>query len=243
MAGGITNTELFSPIKNKSLKDDIISKFENLIFGGELKAGDKLPPERELARAMSVGRPIIHESLVELNAKGLVKIIPRKGAYVADLKTDGTIAALAGILNHQTSSGLPPKVLYDLLQFRKSLEPTGAALAAKYRDEESLSGILKILEKEKSGAETAEECASLDYQFHHAICSASGNIIYSLLINSFRDLYMRILEKFYHEYSGTGEIFKTHAKLYQAIKDKDEEAAKTLMLHTAELGEKILKYE
>ncbi|MCK5153376.1 MAG: FadR family transcriptional regulator, partial [Spirochaetales bacterium] len=68
--------ELLEPISTESLKDVFVSQFEDLILSGKIVSGETLPSERDLALQMGVSRPVVHEGLLELSAKGLVTIKP-----------------------------------------------------------------------------------------------------------------------------------------------------------------------
>ena len=70
---------LLKPIRTESLKELFIRRFEELILSGKFPIGQKLPSERELALQLNVSRPVVHEGLVDLAAKGLVTMIPRVG--------------------------------------------------------------------------------------------------------------------------------------------------------------------
>ena len=85
---GDSMQDMLKPLKTESLKEVFISRFENLILTGRLAIGQKLPPERELALQLGVSRPVVHEGLVELAAKGLVKLKPRAGAVVNDYRME-----------------------------------------------------------------------------------------------------------------------------------------------------------
>ncbi len=69
------------PLQVPSLKAACVQQLEHLILSGKLKINEKLPPERELAAQLQVSRPVIHEAIVDLAAKGLVTIIPRQHCH------------------------------------------------------------------------------------------------------------------------------------------------------------------
>ncbi|MFA6032330.1 MAG: GntR family transcriptional regulator, partial [Myxococcota bacterium] len=91
--------ELLAPLKAESLKEVFISRFEGLILSGQLATGQKLPSERELAMTLGVSRPVVHEGLVDLAAKGLVSMKPRVGAFVNDFRREGSITLLSSLLD------------------------------------------------------------------------------------------------------------------------------------------------
>src|SRR5512137_2428558 len=82
--------EILKPLKADSLVEVFISRFENLILTGKIAIGQKLPSERELALQLGVSRPVVHEGLVDLAAKGLVTMKPRVGTMVNDYRKEGS---------------------------------------------------------------------------------------------------------------------------------------------------------
>ena len=72
----------FQKISTPSLKDLFVKELENKILSGELKVGDKLPSERELASSMQVSRAVVNAGIAELEQKGFLIIKPRIGTFV-----------------------------------------------------------------------------------------------------------------------------------------------------------------
>ena len=93
--------DLLTPIEAPSLKDVFIERFESLILSGQLQIGQKLPSERELVLRLGVSRPVVHKGLVDLEAKGLVTLIPRVGAVVNDYRREGSLALLNSLVTYQ----------------------------------------------------------------------------------------------------------------------------------------------
>ena len=73
----------FKAINTLSIKELFISQIEEMILSGELKPGDKLPTERELADEMNISKTIVHDGIRELARIGFLDVISRKGIYVA----------------------------------------------------------------------------------------------------------------------------------------------------------------
>ena len=74
----------FKEIKALSIKELFISQLEEMILSGELKPGDRLPSERELADEMNISKTIVHDGIRELSRIGFLDVVSRKGVYVAD---------------------------------------------------------------------------------------------------------------------------------------------------------------
>ena len=75
------------PLRVQSLKEACILRLESMILSGELKIGARLPSERDLAARLEISRPVLHEALVDLALKGLVRIVPRHGVFINDYRT------------------------------------------------------------------------------------------------------------------------------------------------------------
>ncbi|RYD02051.1 hypothetical protein N752_26735 [Desulforamulus aquiferis] len=77
----------FKPIKAKKIYEEIVEQIKGMITSGELNAGDKLVPERELAERLQVGRSAVREAYRALEAIGLIEIRPGEGTFVREMGT------------------------------------------------------------------------------------------------------------------------------------------------------------
>lgn len=235
---------ILQPIKVTSLKEEVVAYFENMILSGKMKPGQRLPPERELAEKLKVSRPIVHEGLVELQAKGLINIVPRKGNFVKDYRKEGTIAILNSLLDYQSTENLDPEIIANILEFRMDFEVIPAKLAAQKCNDDDIKVFEGIVRSEfdlLSGDHDPSKVAELDYKFHYSIAEASRNIIYPLLINSFRNIYITILTEFYREDSVLPKIYELHDEFVKALKNKDSDSAADIMRQILSYGAESLK--
>jgi GntR family transcriptional regulator, transcriptional repressor for pyruvate dehydrogenase complex len=220
------------PLTAQSLKDQFIERFEQLILAGHFPVGENLPPERELARMLEVSRPVVHEGLVELAAKGLVTIIPRRGTVVNDFRSQGSVELLVSLLRYG-SGDLQPAILEGVLEMRLLFESAVARQAAQRRSEAELAALEDSLVREEelyaSGLWRESLVAEADYRFHHRLAMASGNLIYPLLMNSFRSLYLNILTRFYREKTDFLPILESHRLLVRLVREGNGEAAEAEM--------------
>ena len=233
--------QLIEPIKTDSLKDVFVLRFEELILSGKLKVGQKLPPERELALQMRVSRPVVHEGLVELASRGLVSIKPRFGTIVNDYRKEGSITLLSSLMQYQQGN-LEPQLLESLLELRMLLEPQVARLAAENRTEEQIREFHEILEKEASGHHRhVQDITDLDFDFHLLIAMASGNAIFPLLINSFRQVYTNLTGRFFKDSQVIQTVHRYHRDLVLAFEIRDGKKAAALMKALLRHGETHLR--
>ena len=234
--------DLLKPIRTESLKDVFIKRFEELILSGKFPVGQKLPSERELALQLGVSRPIVHEGLVDLAAKGLITLIPRVGTIVNDFRKEGSLSLLTSLVNYHQGY-LEPGLLVSLLDMRLLFEVETARLAAANRNQEQLDSIRALLQEEDSiNHQDVESISELDFDFHHLIALASGNHIYPLLLNSFKHCYLNLAGQFFSDPIVVPVVFDFHKKMAKAIKDKNEKSAAGIMRRMLDHGAENLKF-
>lgn len=234
------------PIKIHSLKDACISRLEDLILSGELKIGERLPSERDFAARIGVSRPVLHESLVDLDSKGLVHIIPRRGVYVSDYRRSGSLAILSSLLAF-SHGRLDPGFLQSMIDMRLTVETESARLAALNRTPAQMAEFRGLLSEEQLAVgEDPQALIDLDFSFHLSVAIASGNMVYPLIINSFKGVYTSLTGEFFHKYWGTliiEAVHQFHVGLVDAFEKQDSEGARSVMVEMLKHGEAYLKGE
>lgn len=252
MAGGFTtevshiseNKSALDPLKVKSLKEACIQRLESMILSGELKIGVRLPPERVLAARLEISRPVLHEALVDLAAKGLVRIVPRHGIFINDYRRDGSCALLSSLLSYNNGA-FDPQFTQSLLELRMNMEVDCARLAAEKRTQAQIVDLLGLLKSEDladRGNVTA--LTEIDFDFHLTLAIISGNMVYPLIINSFKNVYTRLTRLFFNKYASTpvlDEVFRFHQEVVNAVRDSRPDIAGDRMTEMLEHGEKYLK--
>ena len=121
----------FREIVAPTVKELFIQQLEGMILSGELRPGDRLPTERELADEMKISKTVVHEGLRELHRLGFLDIASRRGVTVADYAQTGSLETLRAIMDFH--GGLPDaKTAGSILQLRYYLEgPAMEELAAR----------------------------------------------------------------------------------------------------------------
>lgn len=232
-------TQNLTPIELPSLSDEVVYQIESLILGGTLKPGQKLPPERTLASQLGVSRPVVHAGIVKLEQKGLVRIEPRHGCFVNDYRTSGSAELLISLWKHRGDE-LEPAIVESMLEFRVAVEQEAAARAAGEvaRGNDSLPRELDeiLRDAERADPAAAGKLAELDYRFHFAIAIASGNIVYPMLMNTFKSIYLTLLERFFARPDVASRVAAFRRDLVDAIRRGDVERARNLMRRLSEMG-------
>jgi GntR family transcriptional regulator, transcriptional repressor for pyruvate dehydrogenase complex len=235
--------DVLKPLQSNSLVNVFVERFEQLILSGQLTAGQRLPSERELALRLGVSRPVVHEGLIDLQARDLITLMPRKGAYVNDFRTKGSLSVLQSLFSYNNGA-LSPPILESLLRMRELIELETARLAAGQRTGDHMRQFHDILAGEE-GLDVSDitALAEIDFEFHLLIAMASGNLIYPLLMNSFKEVYINLSGQFFHNIAVRARVHAFHRELANAINGKDAETAVSIMKQLLVHGEEFLKRE
>jgi GntR family transcriptional repressor for pyruvate dehydrogenase complex len=193
-----------------------------MIMSGELKIGDKLPPERELTETLNVGRPALREALKALEVIGVIERIHGQGNFISSNIVDSFFKPLS--LTFKLSNGRPE----EILQVRFLLETftvDQAAINATAEDIEKLELIHKRMVVSKS----LEDKAKYDKEFHFELTRISNNTLIlnlyqsvSYLIDAFINETVRVS---LFEEKSIEKIYEEHEIIIQAIKDRDSTKA------------------
>lgn len=215
----------FTKITNVSLTDLFVQQVESMILSGELKVGERLPPERELSVRMGVSRPVISAGLIELEKLGFVEILPRQGTYVCDYRRKGTIETLVAIMRYNGGSMRKNEVV-SLMQIRIPLESLCMRLVVENASDEELAALAPLLDAIGT-AQSPETAAEAVFVFYHELAVISGNMLLPLLYHSFKQESV-YLWGLYGKYSGCRKLYENKLRLYQALLNRDLDAAMAL---------------
>jgi GntR family transcriptional repressor for pyruvate dehydrogenase complex len=212
----------FEPVpRRRTLTDEIATILRDRVLSGDFGAGDRLPSEQQLADSFQVSRPVIREAIARLKVEGLVDTKQGLGAFVA--ATEGTPRFDAGRLD------VKKRVPYDF-ELRWSIEPTIAAFAARRRTEAQLASIADKLDTLKASVRSGKGGSEADAAFHEAIAAAAGNPLFSSLMEFIQATLresLRISHITIRKFAGgPAKVHREHIALFEAIRDKDEAAAR-----------------
>jgi len=252
----------FKPIRKETTVYEVVKQIEDNIISGKLKIGSKLPSERQMSKLLEVSRPVVREALIILKGKGLINMIPRKGNYINDFRLNGSLPILESLISFHLDN-IEPKLVESLMATRKLIESETAALAAINKREEDLTKlnfiylqedeILKNIKNNNLTNFRLEILVDLDFSFHHLISVASGNLVYPLLLNSFKKVYTFLTSSFFNFLIKKAEendlisienldfVIQNHKKLIESICKADSKNSKKIMIQILEHGEIFLR--
>ncbi len=209
------------PVKPKRIADLVLEQIRDLIYKGEIKPGEQIMPERELAELLGVSRPTIREAIQRLVSMGLLEQRQGQGTFVASPASESN--PLASIMNGQDAT------LEELLEVRMGLECNAAVLAAMRATDEDISDLKKYIDAMVQDQSKGGLGNDADVSFHMSIAFATkNNIQINIMRNLYDLLFHGIKENLNHLYSepeSIEEIIRTHLKIYHCIKDHDPEGA------------------
>lgn len=190
---------------------DVLARLQSQIAAGDYKPGERLPSESELCKAFGVSRPVLREALMSLQALGLTTSQPGIGTFVV---SDRVRAPL--LLGRYSPA--------HVREVRRCIEIPAARLAAERRTDRDIGEIAAIMAR-MDDAENPARRNQLDASFHIAIARASGNPLIVKLVEDLRGVLeehsLAVARAPYRRRAASDE----HRTVYDAIVDRDPEAA------------------
>ena len=225
----------FSQIEIESPVDKIIRQIRDLITSGQLKPGDRLPPERKLSEKLGVGRTHLRDALKKLEFYGILKTHPQSGTVVAGMG----LPALEGLITDML--GLRGNDFKSLVESRVILETNIAQLAAENRTEKDLHEIETALIAHRDRLKSDEHAVEEDLLFHLKIAEASKNSVLNSLMLIITPDIMQYFKK--HNVCGEGRAelaVKQHEKILEHIKNQDPiKVGESIKEHLRDISEYV----
>jgi DNA-binding GntR family transcriptional regulator len=190
----------------KPLREVIFNTIREAIIVGELRPGERLM-EVQLADKMGVSRTPVREAIRKLELEGLVEMIPRKGAHVAEVSV---------------------KDIMDVLEVRASLDGLATGLAAERMTEDDIKELKHIFNQFSNYVEKENLQGSIkkDVEFHDVIYRSSRNEKLVQIANNLREQVQRFRVIYLKGYGSQKNIVKEHAEIIEAITSKNAELAR-----------------
>jgi GntR family transcriptional repressor for pyruvate dehydrogenase complex len=202
---------------------EIARKLLDYLLSGQVKPGDRLPSERQLAETLGVGRSAVRDALRPLLLLGVLEARQGDGTYLR--KPESVLLPQAvewGLLlgEHTTS---------DLVEARTYLETATAELAAQRRDEGDLVQIRAQLARIAKTNLKPEEFVEADLAFHLRIAEASRNLVLFGTLASIQSLLRVWISRVITAAGDTGPSYQEHIPIFDAIEQGDAQAAAAAM--------------
>ena len=223
----------FEAIRRNKLYEEVADRLQRWILD-EMKPDDKLPPERLLAEMFGVGRSSIRDAVRRLQAMGLVEPRQGHGTVVCEVSDHSIISPLSSVLIRNS------KLVAELLDVRKIIEPGIAARAAGSASPEQISAMEEILQRQSLKLSRGESAIAEDSEFHYCLALAADNSVVLRVLDVLMDLLQKSREQMLQVKGRPAKSLAGHRQIVAAIKRKDAAGAESAMRKHLEEIEAII---
>lgn len=226
---------IFEKKEQESVSEYVVQMLQKAIRAGELKFGEQIPSEVELAEKLGVGRSSVREAVKVLVTFGLLEIRRGQGTFV----TDNFLESIFSILGFSMAGGY----IEDLLVVRQVLEGGCTRLIYNQLTEADCDELEKLTEQLDSSKNSSEENAMIDGAFHKRLIGFTNNQmmirIYSMITKQIASLLTMLME---HEAIVT-TAKKKHMEIIEALRKQDlEQLSKNMNEHLSVMDDYVIQY-
>ena len=208
-----------------AVTDEAIAGIKQMIVSGQLRPGDRLPPEKELSEHLGLSRSSLREAVKALEVIRVLDVRRGDGTYVTSLEPHLLLEAMSFVVDlHQDDS------ILEIFAVRRMLEPQATALAARAASDEAIADIGSLL-GELGEDPDIEQLIAHDIDFHNRIAQSAGNAYLASLLESLSGRTVRA--RVWRAITEGGSVHRTigeHRAILDAIEHRDPELAAALMV-------------
>ncbi len=201
-----------------------------------LKAGDRLPAERELMAALAVGRSTIREVIRRFEALGVIATRRGSGSYLRKPVSAATIHMPLSLNTADLRDAL-----LQTLEVRRGIEAEASAVAARRRTDDDIAVIEEKLEEMERVHLAKGTSGPEDLAFHLAVYDATHNPLFRQLLEQMREAFERFWKHPFERQDFARRSFPFHRELFDAILAQDAERARQKTLKILEIVEEDIK--
>jgi GntR family transcriptional repressor for pyruvate dehydrogenase complex len=205
----------------KKTYEAIIDSIKTDIMNGKIKPGQKLPPERELAKKFNVSRTSIREALRTLEILGVIKSVQGSGNYITGDVEKSLVESMSTMFLLQQIDSL------EFYQFREALEIKAAMLAVQNIDDEKIMKLEKLVSEMVQSEDEASRTV-LDKQFHDTIAAASNNSMIIQILDILSEVITQDIKQRRSEIlsdpDNSKRLHKIHEEIVYGLKQRDSQA-------------------
>jgi GntR family transcriptional regulator, sialic acid-inducible nan operon repressor len=205
---------------------EIAEHYRLKILEGRIKAGDRLPSEREISEEFGVGRSSVREALFILSRLGLVSLTGGARARVTEPDPQVIFRELSGIAMLMLRS---PEGVKELQHVRTVVESGLARQAAISASNEAIEQIRRALKDNEKAVNDPERFVATDVAFHRSIAEAVGNSIFSAMLDGLTEWLFEQRRVSSRSNVLQSEVLQHHERIFLAIEARDPAEALVAM--------------
>jgi len=204
----------FEAIRRSKVYEEVARQIRNHIFE-KLKPGDVLPPERELAQKFGVSRSSVRDAIRSLELIGLLEPQQGRGTVVCEPSAEAIAGPLTAVILQKR------KLVEELLDVRKMIEPALARRAAEHITGAQIAELEQILERQSSQMAKGELAIAEDNEFHYRIAMAADNAVLLQIVDVLMDMLQETREKSLQTAGRAQKSLAGHRRILSALKRRD----------------------
>jgi GntR family transcriptional repressor for pyruvate dehydrogenase complex len=220
---GLGAAPRFPTIQKNTVGNQALEAIKSMIVSGQLKPGQALPAERELAAMLGISRPSLREATRALSSMNVLEVRHGGGTFVSSLEPGLLTAPISFLLQ------IDDQALGYLFEVRKVIEVGAARLAAPRITQGELVELDHLVEAAHRVIDDPAEYLRLDFEIHAGIVAAVGNPLYTSLYDSIAQLSLDSRRRTAISASTRAQAHEAHVALVNALHDKDPHAAAEMM--------------
>ena len=219
-----------SPVTRSRLHEEIVTVIQKQIMSGQIKAGDKLPTERELSESFHVNRATVREALRKLENLDLLEIRHGDGLYAKNYLESGNFDLIKTAFTMDGGQ----KVMMNILEARLYLVPQMAYLAAQRRTKKDLEDLKRVVEDQEMSM------LEKDIKVHQVIARSTQNLLCTIGLNVFNQIFRDYGYLYFDSPKNIERSRKFHNEIYEAVKNQEAELARKIMREVLVYAEKAV---
>lgn len=195
-----------------------------MLLAGDLRPGDRLPPEKELSEKLGLSRNSLREAVKALELINVLDVRRGDGTYVTSLEPRLLLEAIGFVVDLHTDASV-----LKLFEVRRILEPAAAAMATRNAGEEDIARLRQMVDGVEAGT-SVEELVSHDIEFHGLIGELSQNAYLSSILDNLSGSTLRArIWRGVTEENAVARTLAEHAAIVDAMADGDPDLARSLV--------------
>lgn len=230
---------MFTPAKTNRISANIVDQIRKAILSGELKPGDRLPSEKDLAENFGVSKASLREAFRALEALGLLEVRQGMsgGAFVIEVDLETARNNLFNYIFFQNPA------IHEFTELRSFIEPAAAEIAARKAEPEDIQALERNLEATRKKLDVGPFYFELDTQFHHHIAAVTGNRLVCFVIDSLKNAIVNIKLELELDRSFSQRVYEAHERIVDALRNREPERSRYEMLrHIREVDEMMTAF-
>lgn len=212
---------MYRTVQLSRVYQQIVEQIDASILSGNLKPGDQLPSERELAQQFGASRTAVREAVKALHERGRLETFAGRGTFV----TDATSHGIRESLDRITKVGGTAHLSFLLVM----LEPEIAALAATLSGDQHIAAMREAIGVMEQSFDDPEACIDADLDFHLTLAEAVGNPVILALIDSIVDVLREKRMRLFRVRGGAERARLHHSRILEAIEQRNPTKAREAM--------------